>query len=132
VLVDASTVVAVRRVSVLSLLCTLCADTCTYTSPLLSSPPPPFFFLLFLVVYVAVLTGTASFFFFFHTLHIYRPGTIKIIIQTIDRCVYMVFLSRRVIQSDTRLQTAQRLALLHGKEPVLHSIIKSLDRTKKS
>jgi hypothetical protein len=104
---------------------------CRHMYLYLPSPPPLFFFSLSLVVRVAVLTGTASFF-FFYTLHIYRSGTIKIIIQTIDRCVYMVFLSRRVIQSDTRLQTAQRLALLHGKEPVLHPINVSLDRVKKA
>ena len=49
----------------------LCADACTYSSPLFF---PPFL----VVVYGAVLTGTAT---LFLQIAIHRPGTIKIVIE---------------------------------------------------
>jgi hypothetical protein len=115
VLVDASTVVAVRGVSVLPSLCRRrvpCADACTYTS---LPPSPPFFLpvLSFSCVHVAVLTGTASFFFFIHCIY-FDPTQSKSLFNLLrvprNLC--------GVIQSDIRLQTVQRLAHLHGKQPL--------------
>lgn len=102
---------AVRGVSVLLPSRALCADACTYSSPL-------FFPSFLVVVNGAVLTGTATsfFFFFFLQIAIHRPGTIKTVIENPCRVHRNSSCSCQKHQLDTRLQTAQRRVHPLGKK----------------
>jgi hypothetical protein len=97
----------------------LCADACTYSSPLFFSP-------FLVVVYGAVLTGTAAFFFFFFykLLYIDRAQS-----KLLSKIHVVCIVTRRVHvkninQLDTRLQTAQRRAHPLGKKNIFFALIR--------